>query len=286
MAWNSWRERNPSIEPDLSEADLSETNLPEADLSGANLSEASLYFSAGRDYLVEKLPGANLHKANLSQATLLRANLFEADLSEANLSRARLLRADLSGANLSRANLSGANLSGANLTRSALVETNLTGTMLTGCSIYGISAWSLHLAGAIQHNLNVSPYGEPAVMVDNLEVAQFIYLLLNNESIRQVIDTITSKAVLILGRFTADRKRVLNAIRDELRQRGYLPILFDHRRYHGGEKHPPGATGHRPEPSVGTSPAVAANLRARIRHVRALLAIPLGARYVLLRQPR
>jgi hypothetical protein len=42
-----------------------------------------------------------------------------------------------------------------------------------------------------------------------------------------VIDTITSKAVLILGRFTADRKLVLDALRDELRKRNYLPILFD-----------------------------------------------------------
>jgi hypothetical protein len=107
------------------------------------------------------------------------------------------------------------------------LKTDLTGTTLTGCRIYGISAWSLNLKGAKQHNLNVSDEGEPAIMVDNLEVAQFIYLLLHNERIRQVINTITSKAVLILGRFTSHRKAVLDAIRDELRQRGYLPILFD-----------------------------------------------------------
>jgi hypothetical protein len=52
-------------------------------------------------------------------------------------------------------------------------------------------------------------------------------LLLNNEKVKNVIDTITSKAVLILGRFTEERKKVLDAIREELRQRGYLPILFD-----------------------------------------------------------
>ena len=63
--------------------------------------------------------------------------------------------------------------------------------------------------------------------VDNIEVAQFVYLLLHNEKIRDVIDTITSKAVLILGRFTSERIKVLNALRDELRQRNYLPILFD-----------------------------------------------------------
>jgi hypothetical protein len=38
---------------------------------------------------------------------------------------------------------------------------------------------------------------------------------------------VTSKAVLILGRFTDERKAVLDALREELRKRNYLPILFD-----------------------------------------------------------
>src|SRR5205814_6179205 len=63
--------------------------------------------------------------------------------------------------------------------------------------------------------------------VDNLEVAQFIYLLLNNKKIRDVIDTITSKVVFILGRFTPERKIILDAIREELRKRNYTPVLFD-----------------------------------------------------------
>jgi len=56
---------------------------------------------------------------------------------------------------------------------------------------------------------------------------QFIYLLLNNEEIREVIDTIASKVVLILGRFTPERKTVLDALRDELRERNYSPVVFD-----------------------------------------------------------
>jgi hypothetical protein len=47
------------------------------------------------------------------------------------------------------------------------------------------------------------------------------------QKIREVIDTIVSKMVLILGRFTAERKAVLEAIREKLRRRGYLPVLFD-----------------------------------------------------------
>ena len=42
-----------------------------------------------------------------------------------------------------------------------------------------------------------------------------------------MIDIIGKKAVLILGRFTPERKAVLDAIREALRRFGYLPILFD-----------------------------------------------------------
>ena len=42
--------------------------------------------------------------------------------------------------------------------------------------------------------------------------------MLHNQKIRDVIDTITSKAVLILGRFTPERKAVLDALREELRR--------------------------------------------------------------------
>ena len=134
---------------------------------------------------------------------------------------------DLSEAYLSEANLGGANLGGADLQAAILIDTDFSGADLTGCRIYGVSAWSLKLEGAKQQNLVITGHDEPAITVDNIEVAQFIYLLLNNQKVRDVIDTITSKAVLILGRFTQERKPVLEALREELRQRKYLPILFD-----------------------------------------------------------
>src|SRR4030095_2512079 len=62
---------------------------------------------------------------------------------------------------------------------------------------------------------------------DNLEVAQFVYLLLNNKKIRDVIDTITSKVVLILGRFTSERKAILDEIREKLRGLEDVPVIFD-----------------------------------------------------------
>jgi hypothetical protein len=78
-----------------------------------------------------------------------------------------------------------------------------------------------------QEDLVITDFGEPEITVDNVEVAQFMYLLIHNEKIKSIIETITSKVVLILGRFSPERKRVLDALRNELRKRNYLPVVFD-----------------------------------------------------------
>lgn len=51
--------------------------------------------------------------------------------------------------------------------------------------------------------------------------------MLNNAEIRDIINTLTTKTVLILGRFTPERKAVLDAVKETLRQHNYLPILFE-----------------------------------------------------------
>src|SRR5205807_3580638 len=101
---------------------------------------------------------------------------------------------------------------------------------ITGCFVYATSAWDVLLEETIQANLIITAPVDPrvpSITVDNLEIAQFIYLLLNNEEIREVIDTITSKVVLILGRFTPERKAILDALRDALRTYNYSPVVFD-----------------------------------------------------------
>ncbi len=200
-------------------ADLSSANLRNAVLQGTDLSGAKLHDT----FLWE----ANLIEADLREADLGQAELCAANLSRAKLTLANLRQADLRNVNLTEADLSQADLSQANLEGAILVMTNLERTNLTGCRVYGISAWTLKLEGSVQANLVIGSSDGSAIEVDNLELAQFMYLLLNSERIRQIIDTITSKAVLILGRFTPERKAVLEAIREELRKRNYIPLLFD-----------------------------------------------------------
>jgi hypothetical protein len=192
--WNKWRREHADIRPDFSMANLREITLSYADFSYANLQRT------------------DLSGAYLSFAYLRGADLRGADLSSAYLRGAYLGRSDLSSASLMGA---------------VLINTNLEQANLVDCRIYGISAWDVRLEGAIQYNLVITLDNQPTITVDNLEVAQLIYLLLNNKKVREVIDTITSKVVLILGRFTDEQKEVLDALRDELRKRNYTPVLFD-----------------------------------------------------------
>jgi uncharacterized protein YjbI with pentapeptide repeats len=229
-AWNEWRAKNANIR----HPDLAEVFLVEAELIGANLSEAGL---AHANLFRANLSGANLSGAFLVDTNLSQANLIEANLSAANLSGVKLSGANLSGANLSGAilggaeligaNLSGANLSDAGLHHAILVDTDLTGADLTGCCIFGTSAWRVKLEGTKQQNLVITAPDEPSVTVDNIEVAQFIYLLLHNEKIRDVIDTIGKKGVLLLGRFTEGRIEILERLREKLRSLGFVPMVFN-----------------------------------------------------------
>ena len=205
-----------------------------ADLSGAKLGGALLRYTRLEEV---NLVGADLRKATFVDALLRGANLSGADLSGAHLSEANLRGANLSKTNLSEANLSKADLSGAdltsaiikgtNLTSAMLIDANMKGVILDGCNVYGISRWGTNLEGATQTSLVITKDGEPKIEVDNLDAAQFLYLLLHNERIRGALDVITRKIVLILGRFTPGRKPILDAIREQLRKHGYVPVMFD-----------------------------------------------------------
>ena len=150
-------------------------------------------------------------------------------MREANLRKANLFDAKLQGADLWCANLTGAQL----------VDTDLENANLTGCFVYGISVWDANLDGAIQRDLvtadkhsssnewKPSEIKESLPTVDDVEVAQLVYLLQTNKKVRNIIDTVSSKVVLILGRFTPERKAVLEAIKARLRDDNLVPIIFD-----------------------------------------------------------
>lgn len=209
----------------LTGAALERASLRGANLNGAQLSSADL---SGADLTDASLIGVTLRSARLPAAILRGVPLWQADLTKATLNGADLTDAELTECNLWQADFSNASLVGAVMMHAVAVGANFTGADLTGAQVYGVSAWDVKLEGAIQSKLVITKT-EPFIQVDDLEVAQFMYLLLNRRKLRDVLTTLGEKAVLILGRFT-ERKAFLDAIADKLRELGYLPIIFDFER--------------------------------------------------------
>lgn len=202
-SWNHWRTEHLGEKIDLDDVNLERANLIGADLFAANLRRA------------------NLSGAFLRQADIGRADLRGANLAGVNLKGADLFRTDLREANLTKANLNGA----------VLIQTKIDRARVSGSSIYGISVWDLEGEFEEQRDLIITPEDTSVITVDNIKIGQFIYLILNNAEIRDVINTVTSKSVLILGRFAIpERKFILDALRNKLREYNLLPIVFDFER--------------------------------------------------------
>jgi uncharacterized protein YjbI with pentapeptide repeats len=250
---------------DLHRANLSQANLRGAKLRDANLYEANFQKAdlGGADLKRVNLRGGKLQKANIGGASLARANLSKANfrgadlshsalqnvelgdaildkakligahLHEAELARASFVAADLSSADLSETDLQDVNFTrakivSADFSQASVVRVNLDHADLTGCRVYGCSVWDVRGEPDSQRDLLISQADDGDITTDDIEVAQFIYLMYDNKKIRNVVNSITSKGVLILGRFSPpDRKEVLNGLRDKLREFDLLPIVFD-----------------------------------------------------------
>ena len=223
-SWNQWRLDHLDIRPLLYELNC-EKDLGYKDLTGVDFSNANLIQS---DFTSSDPKGTKLEKANFHEANMGGADFRNADLTSANFCRADLYETNLSQANLHKANLQGAQLAKTKLVEAKLVE----------CKVYGMAAWDLELEGSEQEDLiiryrsrgetkNDEKNPEAEITLDDLEVAQFIYLLLSSPKMRKAIDKITSKVVLILGSFKKERMPILEAIKGELRDRKYVPALFN-----------------------------------------------------------
>jgi uncharacterized protein YjbI with pentapeptide repeats len=219
-AWNDWRDAAPTIRPLLYGSNLTKKALGRK-LDEVNFSNAVL--------IKADLQGQSLRKANFHEANLGGAYLECADLTEANFCRTDLYETKMQNAILTKANLQG----------TQLAKTDLTGATLIGCKVYGMSAWDLTLDGAKQQDLKIryrltgdyhsdEGISETELLTDNLQLSQFMYMLLNNKNLASVINATTSKVVLILGRFTPRvRMDILRGTREALRKKTYVPILFD-----------------------------------------------------------
>jgi uncharacterized protein YjbI with pentapeptide repeats len=224
--WNRWRK---SVRrPDLRGLKLFGSNLRSHDLRNTNLDAARL---SGSNLWNVRLQGASLRRADLSYSTLQYGLLQDTDLREAslvfatmgqvNLDRAKLQRADLRGANLNGAILEGADLSGAHLSGTSSVGIKLDErTQQRDMRLY---AW-----GDPLEDIGEPPSPQrPHILVQDLEAAYFIHTIAAREHIDEVLAAAADRTVLLLGRFTPKRMRVLESMHARLLDLGYAPVMND-----------------------------------------------------------
>jgi Pentapeptide repeats (8 copies) len=223
--WNAWRRREPNEIPRLAGARLDHAELRRFDLSGADLRYVRLRHAQlqGAD-----LSNARLNFARLEHADLSDAQVWHANLSQANLTRAVLQRASLRASSLRRSTLQHADFTEANLAHASMPLAKVGQAVFDGANVFGVAAWGLVGTPASQQGLIVySAADELPLTADDLETAQFLHLLLDNPKIAHVIQSVNSRSVLLLGRFTATRKPVLDLLKTLLRRNDFVPLLFD-----------------------------------------------------------
>ena len=224
----------------LTETQLDYAHLKEADLTGATLDRTNLQHVNARsaifdgivanaaNFAVSTLRGARFRRARLSQARFHRAYLRETDLSDAAFTGCWLRFATLESACCQNTDFSGADLRHA-----SLVKTNLKGANLTGVHAFGISAWGVETDANTRQDLIVGKHEnerEATLRAHDLRTAQLLALMLDAAGVRSVIDSVTSKLVLILGSFSPAEKVVLDALRLSLQSCGYVAVEFDFER--------------------------------------------------------
>ena len=236
--WNSWRNTRAGRTPDLSDVDffsLIKGDRPFSlhEYSGFNFSHCNLNRASLRNcfFTYCDFSHSTLHFSDLVDSYCAHCNFSEAELNVSKLGSAQFLFCDFTDAELSYCSAEETNFSDSRFYRTkldnmSLVKANFSRTIIDGALVYGTSAWDIELAGSVQRNIEISREYS-SITVPSIELAQFIALLVNNAKIREIIDTITSKVVLILGRFTKTRKEVLDEIKNELQRHGYVPVLFD-----------------------------------------------------------
>lgn len=216
QAWRAWRREHPEVEvPDLRKLTLSGRDLSSLDLSGADLRDTDLSQS-------------NLRRSRLQGANLTGARARFTRFSDARLTGAVLAQADLRASSLRRADLREADFTKAVMRFTSMAGARVDGAVFRGAEVYGVGAWALRGEPADQRGLLIrEKEGAVATTVDDLETAQYLFLLRENSKITDVINTASHRTILLLGRFTGPNAHVLQGLREYLLDRNFVPVVFD-----------------------------------------------------------
>jgi len=167
QAWNAWREENPTVHPDLSDAKLDDIDMRFAHLDGVNfrlskLNRIDFAFASLReaDFREAELglasvdgdgvsPPLNLSVTDLQGADFRQASFWLVDFASADLRGVRFGEARFIGIKLNGADLRGCNLQGVALKQAELMNADLSSADLSGVSLEYADLFQTNVSDAI-----------------------------------------------------------------------------------------------------------------------------------------
>ena len=197
----------------------------QVDFSGINFADVSIHKAFAE--------GLNLRNAFFSETFFEEGDFSRADFRGATFINTRfnktiLTQADFSGATFKNCNLNRVNLVGADFCVKEITET----------VVYGIAAWDLVTSEKSKQSKLViektyelySDFierGTVPMMVEDIELAQFVYYLSQHKKLRDALNILNDKGVLLLGRFKDGGLERLYSLRQWLQRNGYMAMIFD-----------------------------------------------------------
>jgi uncharacterized protein YjbI with pentapeptide repeats len=231
--WNRWREQN---------------------LSSLSFARPHWYHSPGPGGIQVKgrnhlnFSGMNLSRIiihngfaeglNLSNSVFEESHFEEGDFSRSNFNGALFRNTKFNKTILTGASFDGATFINCNLNRVNLVGASFCVKEITETVVYGISAWDMQTCESMKQSKLVieKTYhfysdlladGKIPMMVDDIELAQFVHYLSSHKKMRDTLNILNARGVLLLGRFKDGGLDRLYSIRELLQGKGYMPMIFD-----------------------------------------------------------
>jgi hypothetical protein len=231
--WNSWRERNPGPctfscphwygSPGTGGVQVKGKNR--FNFSGMKLSNVEIFNAFAE--------GLCLQDSVFDNAVFEEGDFSRADFVGATFRNTRFNKTILTGAIFD-----GATFLNCNLNRSNLVGASFRVREITETVVYGIAAWDLETSDEMKQSKlvieqtyhlysNLLEQGKVPIMVDDIELAQFVHYLSAHKKMRYAINVLSDKGVLLLGGFKDGGLDRPNSIRERLQRKGYVAMIFD-----------------------------------------------------------
>jgi uncharacterized protein YjbI with pentapeptide repeats len=235
-AWNAWRQQQPGSvvfsaphwydSPGPGGKQVKGRNR--LDFSGMDFSRVAIHRAFAE--------GLNLRGAVFEHAHFEEGDFSKADFSGAVFRSTRFNKTILTGANFDDAVFVNCSLHRVNLVGASFRVREITETV-----VYGIAAWDLQTSEASKqsrlviertHELysGLIAQGKVPLMVDDIELAQFVHYLSDHRKMRDTLNILNDKGVLLLGRFKDGGIERLYAVRERLQRQGYMAMIFDFER--------------------------------------------------------